>query len=145
VETFSVEPSRGRWPDWERVGDELDAVQRGTFPLEERLVEQERAYAGGRRPASSRPVATHVTVDNSASVACTVVEVRAADTLGLLHRVCEALFDQGLDVVAARVSTLGHEVVDAFYVQDESGSKIKDAERMRRLDRRLTKAAAPEA
>ena len=110
VETFVVEPSRGRWPDFELVADQLEAVLRGTFPLEERLAEQARAYAEGRRSVSSRPVEVHVDVDNAASASSTVVEVRAEDDVGLLHRITAALFALELDVVAARVSTFGHEV-----------------------------------
>jgi len=140
VEVFTVEASRGRWPDWERVGDELEAVLRGTFPLEQRLLEHERAYAGGRRATSARPIATQLSVDNSASATYSVVEVRAADSVGLLHRFTTALFDEGLDVVAARVSTLGHEVVDAFYVRDASGVKVTDPEQIRRIDVRVQDA-----
>lgn len=141
VEVFTVEPSRGRWPDWEQVGDELDAVLRGTLPLAERLAEQERVYSRGTRALTARPVATpQVTVDNSASAASSVLEVRAPDSVGLLHRITTALFDEGLDVVAARVSTLGREVVDAFYVRDSAGGKIVDPERIRRIDRRVQEA-----
>jgi [protein-PII] uridylyltransferase len=123
VETFVVEPARGRWPDFELVADELEAVMRGTFPLEQRLAEQARAYAGGRRAVSPHPVEPRVTVDNAASAGSTVVDVRAVDALGLLHGITAALFSLDLDVVAARVSTLGHEVVDAFYVRDAGTGK----------------------
>jgi [protein-PII] uridylyltransferase len=141
VETFVVEPSRGRWPDFERVADELEAVLRGTFSLEERLAEQVRAYAGGRRPASSRPVEVHVGIDNDASAASTVVEVRALDDVGLLHRITQALFALDLDVVAARVSTGGHEVVDAFYVRDTAtGGKVTDPARIQRVRDELVRA-----
>ncbi len=134
VETFVVEPSRGRWPDFELVADQLEAVLRGSFPLEERLAEQVRAYAEGRRSVSSRPVEVRVDVDNAASTASTVVDVRAEDDLGLLHRITAALFDLDLDVVASRVSTLGHEVLDAFYVRDTvTGGKVTDPGRIRRI------------
>jgi [protein-PII] uridylyltransferase len=142
VEVFSVEPARGRWPDWDLVSDELEAVLRGTLPLAARLAEQERAYAGEHRATSARPVTTQVSVDNTASTTCSVVEVRAADSLGLLHRITSALFEEGLDVVAARVSTLGHEVVDAFYVRDRSGDKVTDAGRIRAIDN-LVQGALP--
>ncbi len=131
VETFVVEPSRGRWPDFERVADELDAVLRGTFPLQERLAEQVRAYADGRRSVSSRPVEVRVTVDNAASSGSSVVEIRAEDDVGLLHRITATLFALDLDVVAARVSTSGYEVVDAFYVRDAAtGGKVTDPRRI---------------
>jgi [protein-PII] uridylyltransferase len=131
VETFVVEPSRSRWPDFELVADELEAVLRGTLPLEERLAEQVRAYANGRRSVSSRPVEVDVVVDNSASASSTVLDVRALDDVGLLHRITAALFALDLDVVAARVSTLGHEVVDAFYIRDTAtGGKVTNVERI---------------
>ena len=105
---------------------------RGTFPLEERLAEQVRAYAEGRRSVSSRPVEIRVDIDNAASVGSTVVDVRAEDDVGLLHRITAALFALDLDVVAARVSTFGHEVLDAFYVRDAvTGGKVTDPEQIR--------------
>ncbi len=128
-----VEPSRGRWPDFKLVADQLEAALRGTFPLEERLAEQVRAYAEGRRSVASRPVEIGVEVDNSASATSTVVDVRAEDDVGLLHRITAALFALELDLVAARVSTLGHEVLDAFYVRDATGGKVTDPELIQRI------------
>jgi [protein-PII] uridylyltransferase len=146
VETFVVESSRGRWPDFERVADELEAVLRGTLPLEERLAEQVRAYAGGRRPVSSRPVEVHVGIDNAASAGSTVLEVRALDDVGLLHRITAALFALDLDVVAARVSTGGHEVVDAFYVRDTAtGGKVTDPARIQRVREEVVQAIETES
>jgi [protein-PII] uridylyltransferase len=46
-----------------------------------------------------------------------VLEVRAADSPGLLYRIAHALEDAGADVRAARISTLGTAVVDAFYLE----------------------------
>jgi [protein-PII] uridylyltransferase len=81
-----------------------------------------------------------------------VLEVRAADELGLLHRVTRALFDCELDVVSARVSTIGSEVVDAFYVRDAAGAKVTRPEDLDRIelavkavvDRRPVPERAPE-
>jgi [protein-PII] uridylyltransferase len=56
-----------------------------------------------------------------------VVEVRAADALGVLHRITAALACAGLDVRTAHISTLGADVVDAFYVVDRDGRKLSDA------------------
>ena len=67
-----------------------------------------------------------VIVDNEASATSTVVEVRAPDEVGLLHRVTQALFDCDLDVVSARASTLGAAAVDAFYVRDAAGAKLTE-------------------
>ncbi|MDP9441042.1 MAG: hypothetical protein M3P34_02425, partial [Actinomycetota bacterium] len=56
--------------------------------------------------------------------------VRAPDGVGVLHRITAALAGCGLDVREARVSTLGHEVVDAFYVVDAAGAKVTDEARL---------------
>ena len=143
VETFVVEPARGRWPDFKLVADELEAVLRGTFPLQERLAEQARAYAEGRRAVSPHPVTPQVSADNGASAQSTVLEVHAEDAVGLLYRVTAALFDLDLDVVAARVSTFGQEVVDAFYVRDTvSGGKVTDPERIALISERVMRIIA---
>ena len=60
------------------------------------------------------------------SEAATVVEVRAADALGVLHRITGALAAAGLDVRTAHISTLGADVVDAFYVVGPGGGKLTD-------------------
>jgi [protein-PII] uridylyltransferase len=54
------------------------------------------------------------------------VEVHAADALGVLHRITGALASTGLDVRTAHISTLGVDVVDAFYVLDKNGNKLTD-------------------
>jgi [protein-PII] uridylyltransferase len=61
---------------------------------------------------------------DDASDTATVVEVRAHDAPGLLWRVGRALGECGLDVRAARVETLGAEVVDVFYVTDGDGKPL---------------------
>ncbi len=142
VERFVVEPARGRWPDWERVADDLEAALRGTLPLEQRLADRARTYDAARRPTTARPVATRVAVDNAASDSATVVDVRTADGVGVLHRLTRAVFDSGFDVVAARASTLGAEVVDAFYLLDPpTRAKVTDPARLRALEHAIVRAA----
>ncbi len=65
-------------------------------------------------------------MDNNASATATVVEVRAEDVVGQLHRITQALVDCRLDVTSAKVSTFGSAVVDAFYVRGADGAKITD-------------------
>jgi [protein-PII] uridylyltransferase len=52
----------------------------------------------------------------------TILELRAADDVGLLYRVAQALALAGTEVRAARISTLGSDVVDAFYLRGEFSS-----------------------
>jgi [protein-PII] uridylyltransferase len=129
VEVFTVEVARGTWPDTAKLCGDLAAVLSDRMALGERLSERERTYSLRRRLAAHVP-GSDVIVDNDASETATVLEVRAPDEIGLLHRITRALFEAGLDVVSARVSTLGEMVVDAFYVRESGGSKVTDTGRL---------------
>ena len=129
VEVFTVEVARGTWPDTAKLRDDLAAVLTDRLALGEQLSERERIYPLRRRSAAHLPV-SDVTVDNDASETATVLEIRALDEIGLLHRITRALFEAGLDVVSARVSTIGEMVVDAFYVRESGGTKVVELERL---------------
>jgi [protein-PII] uridylyltransferase len=129
VEVFTVEVARGTWPDTAKLRDDLAAVLTDKMAIGERLSERERIYPPRRRSAALPPV-IEVTVDNDASETATVLEVRAPDEIGLLHRITRALFNAGLDVDSARVSTLGEMVVDAFYVRESGGTKLGNPARL---------------
>ncbi|HXZ61470.1 MAG TPA: [protein-PII] uridylyltransferase [Acidimicrobiales bacterium] len=129
VEVFTVEVVRGTWPDTAKLREDLAAVLSNRMALDERLSERARVYPQ-RRPSAAYLPASDVTVDNDASDTATVLEVRAPDEIGLLHRITRALFDAGLDVVSARVSTVGDVVTDAFYVREPGGAKVTDSARL---------------
>ena len=130
VEIFTVEPSRGRWPAAARLADDLAAVMDGTLPIDRKLRERARTYRHERRAVTPHLVSVQVSVDNNASDTATVVEVRAEDVVGQLHRITQALVDCDLDVSSAKVSTFGSAVVDAFYVRGPDGSKLTDLQRI---------------
>ncbi len=136
VEVFTVEVARGTWPDTAKLREDLAAVLSDRLAIGERLSERERVYPLRRGSAAHLP-GSDVSVDNEASETATVLEVRAPDEIGLLHRITRALFDADLDVVSARVSTLGEMVVDAFYVRESGGSKVTDASRLSEITRRI--------
>jgi [protein-PII] uridylyltransferase len=129
VEVFTVEVARGTWPDTARLREDLAEVLAGKLPIEERLSERGRVYPVRRRSAA-HVLGADVRVDNDASDSATVLEVRAPDEVGLLHRITRVLFEANLDVVSARVSTLGELVVDAFYVREDIGEKVTDPARL---------------
>jgi [protein-PII] uridylyltransferase len=105
---------------WERLGADLDAAWAGRLAVEARLERKARDY----RPPS--PVEPDVRVLPEESAHSTVVEVRAADALGLLHAIAAALGDLDLDVRVAKIDTLGDRVVDTFYVRSPWGAKLSD-------------------
>jgi len=134
VEVFDVEPSFGGEPKWDRVAADLDAVLDGRMTLTDKLIERSRSYARRYRRTAARPADPRVLIDNAASERATVVEVRAPDGIAVLHRITTALANCRLDVRVARVSTLGHEVVDAFYVVDRAGAKVTDDEALAAIE-----------
>jgi len=138
VEIFTAEPSRGRWPSAARLSEDLSAVMRGTLSSDTQLAERARTYRSDRRATRPQLVSTQVTVDNNASASSTVVEVRAEDVVGQLHRITEALVECHLDVISAKVSTFGAAVVDAFYVRGPDGSKVTDSRTIGQLEATIT-------
>jgi [protein-PII] uridylyltransferase len=145
VEAFTVEPSRGRWPQASRLTDDLVAAVNGTLSLTERLAERARAYRAEKRPVAPQHVATEISVDNAASASATVIEVRAEDVVGQLHRITQALFDCGLDVISAKVNTFGAAVVDAFYVRGPDGEKVTDSDLLSAVDNAVRAGVAAQA
>jgi [protein-PII] uridylyltransferase len=103
--------------------------------IEARLAARVRDYAPARRASAASTAEPRVLFDNDTSPAATIIEVRAPDAIGVLYRITRALADCDLDVRTAKVSTLGHEVVDAFYVVDSSGAKVADGEHLVEVER----------
>ena len=128
LETFTVDPTSGRWPEATALRRDLLAVLNGQLDLVVELGRRSEAYAAAKRAWTAHPVTTSVSIDNDASAASTVIEVRTTDEVGLLHQLTSCLFSCGLDVEAARVATIGEEVVDAFYVRGPDGKKILEPE-----------------
>jgi [protein-PII] uridylyltransferase len=123
VTVFRVAPRFGALPDWTVVRQDLRHVLDGSLRLDERLASREAAYTR-RTPEPAAPPTVRLVDDASATA--TVVEVRAADGLGVLHRITAALGACGLDVRTAHASTLGADVVDAFYVVGPDGGPVTD-------------------
>jgi [protein-PII] uridylyltransferase len=142
VEVFTVEPSRGRWPAAARLADDLAAIVDGTLAVDRQLAERAHTYRNEKRATSPNLVSTEVTVDNHASDTATVVEVRAEDVEGQLHRITRALVECRLDVTSAKVSTFGSAVVDAFYVRGHDGRKLTDPYQIVALERAIVERVA---
>ncbi len=142
VEIFTVEPSRGRWPVAARLSDDLAAIMDGTLAIDTQLAQRAHTYRNEKRASSPNLVSTQVTVDNNASATSTVVEVRAEDVVGQLHRITRALVECRLDVTSAKVSTFGSAVVDAFYVRGPDGQKLTDTHQISALEHAILERVA---
>ena len=118
-----VAPRFGSLPDWAVVRDDLRRALDGELALEQVLASREAAY----RPRTSLPAAPpSAELVDAASESATVLEVRAPDALGVLHRITTAIAGCGLDVRTAHVSTLGADAVDAFYLVGPDGLPLRD-------------------
>ncbi len=104
--------------DWQKVEHDLGAVIDGRVDIAARIEQRVRTYSRShRRATAAAPPRREVLVSNDASAVTTVIDVRAPDEMALLYRLATALSARDLDIRSAKVATLGHEVVDVFYVQ----------------------------
>lgn len=115
-----------------RLADDIRRAIDGELDVAARLRAREDAARPVGRPASASPPpqAELAAVPGARS---TVLEVRAHDAAGLLHRLAAAIGAAGASITGARVATLGSEAVDAFFLVDPDGAPLRpeDAERVR--------------
>ncbi|MGK5627086.1 [protein-PII] uridylyltransferase [Streptomyces sp. URMC 123] len=126
VLSWRVAAEYGSLPEEARLRADLVRALDGSLDIAARLAEREAAHAGRRRGVHAPP--PRVTVAPGTSERAAVVEVRAQDAPGLLHRIGRALEDAGIRVRSAHVSTLGANAVDTVYVTRADGSPLPDAE-----------------
>ena len=72
-------------------------------------------------------IAPKIHVENVQHLDHTSLHIHATDHPGLLANVAEAFALLGVNVISARVSTLGEKVHDIFYVTNKHGKKILDS------------------
>jgi [protein-PII] uridylyltransferase len=135
VGAFDPEVSEERWRAFRSV---LRTVLQGQISLEHRVEEKRRHYPPPRRPS---PVT--VKLDQGASDFFTVIEVGAPDRIGVLYDITRTLADLHLDVHLAKVATYTDRVIDAFYVRDELGRKVQDADRTAEIEAALRERLEP--
>jgi [protein-PII] uridylyltransferase len=133
---FQVAPAKEGELPWGPVRRDLALALRGRLALDARLAERAVTYSRRRRTAA-RDVEPRVALHLQASSNATVLEVHAPDSIGILYRITRTLADMGLDIRHAKVSTLGHEVVDSFYVRDIDGAKVTDPTYLAEIERAL--------
>ncbi|CAM5693325.1 Bifunctional uridylyltransferase/uridylyl-removing enzyme OS=Streptomyces antimycoticus OX=68175 GN=glnD PE=3 SV=1 [Streptomyces antimycoticus] len=139
--SWRVAAEYGSLPQAARLRNDLLRALDGSLDIVARLAEREAAYRKYPRRRGAHAPPPRVTVAPGSSQLATVIEVRAQDAPGLLHRIGRALEHTGVAVRSAHVSTLGANAVDAFYVTDSSGAPLKPmhaAEVAQKVERALT-------
>jgi [protein-PII] uridylyltransferase len=132
VDTFKVvrpEGAAGSW--WARVEGDLSDAAAGRLAVRARVARKARTDDRRVSKLPELPTTIHAELDPSGR--STVVEVRTLDRIGVLYSIATALAELELDIVVARIQTLGHEAVDVFYVRDGDGEPL-DADHLAELE-----------
>ncbi|MFE2151634.1 [protein-PII] uridylyltransferase [Streptomyces lavendulae] len=122
---WRVAAEYGALPEAARLRTDLVRALDGSLDVPARLADREAAYPRRRGVVPPPP---RVTVVPDVSSLATVLEVRAPDAVGLLHRIGRALESRRVRVRSAHVSTLGANAVDTLYVVDTDGKPLSRAD-----------------
>lgn len=110
IQVWNVKPLFGDLPDESLLRRDLKGILDGSSNLAPKL-------ASNFQPDPTAVVSWQIVSD-----AQTVIEVRARDRRGLLFDIAHAIAAAGLSIVGARISTLGVDVVDVFFIRNPDNS-----------------------
>jgi len=139
IDVFVVEPidRDGLLPQqemlkrFEHIRADLKKIFDGKLDLEEATHDHARRWRRVLKPRI--PIETRVQFENDTSEDYTIIDVFAQDRPGLLYTITRSLSGQGLSIARARISTEATRAIDSFYVRDEAGSKVRDADALRTI------------
>jgi [protein-PII] uridylyltransferase len=121
-----------------KVTSDLGDLLEGRVSANELLARIPKTPAWARRHTPEPD--TEVIVDNAVSSRFTVVDVFTRDRIGLLHFLARKLHELGLSIALSKINTEGTRAADVFYVENVSGGRITDPERLSSLPRALRDA-----
>ena len=78
---------------------------------------------------------TQITFTEDAVRQHTILELIAGDRPGLLSEIGKVLLAERVDVVMARIMTIGERAEDVFYVTDDRGQPLDEDARLRLQDK----------
>jgi [protein-PII] uridylyltransferase len=123
VDVFSVSPRFGSLPDAGLLREQFTRALTGSLRLAEKLAAKERDYAAEQDdPPQARVLWFADEADGGAESKDVVLELRAADRLGLLYSTAEALERCGADILWARAMQVGGTAISSFSLASTSPS-----------------------
>jgi [protein-PII] uridylyltransferase len=142
VDTLQVETANSTPVTDERVWTQIEADLRAAIAGERHFndVLTQRRYVAHERKLQAFVQPPHVVVDNTVSDSHTVIEAQTQDRFGLLYKLTRLLYEQGLDIALAKISTEANRAIDVFYVTDAWGDKIVDNAAVNRIQQTLLDA-----
>ncbi|HEV8004275.1 MAG TPA: [protein-PII] uridylyltransferase [Planctomycetaceae bacterium] len=123
----------------DRIDSVAAAMQKtlaGDVRVEE-LFQRNRRFGASNRTQAISDLPARVVVDSESSERYSVVDVFSHDRPGLLYTLSRKIFELGLSVELAKISTHLDQVVDVFYVTDRDGQKLRDMGRTREVQSAL--------
>jgi [protein-PII] uridylyltransferase len=123
--------------DWDKVVEDVRGAIVGSLALSARLAARADAYV---RRQVAHTLDPDIRIFDGHDRSSAIIEVIGPDSLGLLYRLAGALAELRLDITRAMVSTIGHDVVDVFYVTDPGTFDISSERGRRELRLALTHA-----
>ena len=127
VQEWVVQPLFGEPPSAPRLTEDLRLALDGAIDLVARLRAREEAYRPVGGAAAAPRAQPRVDVVTAQGARTTILEVRAHDEAGLLHRIASAVSAAGAGITGAKVATLGSEVVDVFFLVDPHGEPLSES------------------
>ncbi len=120
---------------WQRVEKNLQDVLSGEMDLAEEMAKKPLIKKREESFVATRP--NRVVVNNDGSSFYTIIEVFSYDFKGLLYSVTDAISRLGLNITVSKIATKVDQVVDVFYVRDESEEKITDPAAVARIKKEI--------
>lgn len=124
------------FPRWSKIQEELKEVLEKKKTVEELLARFSLPLFHRFYPSRQT---SRVEIDNETSDFYTIIEIFASDRPGLLYQIAQKFYTLGLNIWSAKVSTKVDQVVDVFYIQDESGAKIIEEEKLLKIKEEILK------
>ena len=119
-----------------RLRDMIEKTLKGEVVAKEAIIDKDKI----KKREKAFKVPTSITFDNDGSDIYTIVEVDTRDRAGLLYDLTRTLAANNINIASAVVATYGEQVVDAFYVKDMFGLKIRSQSKLNTLENRLRDA-----
>jgi [protein-PII] uridylyltransferase len=120
----------------QKVESTLRRILKGDLSVQDALYST-RSSMFGAKPRVMQAVTTRVTIDNSCSETCTVIDVFTNNRRGLLYTLAQGIAKLGLSVEYAKIATFEDEAADIFYVQEQNGEKVSHSARLDAIEASL--------
>lgn len=117
VSQWVVTPMYGDLPAFDLLRSEMYRAIKGNIDVSAQLASRDQS-------AFPKPISKPRVIFAAESKTHTILEVRTPDGPAVLHRIAKVISDQGFDILAAHVATLGAVVDDVFYIQTASGTQL---------------------